>query len=111
MSFPARLVANASIGVFKPTFDNALSGQAFCHLELGTGGTYTPFSAITRSVETFEVVAAGIAVFRQMDVTGAVDVEPGTYDVRASCSRRNNAPYTAGLTQQGAELTVVAAAR
>jgi hypothetical protein len=47
-------------------------------------------------------------------MTGAIDVGPGTYNIRASCQRRGGSPppeIKAALTFQAADLTAIATAR
>lgn len=112
VSVPSRIVANATVTIFKPTFEGATAGQSFCRLQLVEGTTAKTFG--TFSNFTYEATTAGQVVFHTVALTGAIDVAPGSYDIRAACSRRLGSPapeIKAALTVQGADLTAVATAR
>jgi hypothetical protein len=109
---PSRIVSNATVTIFKPTFEGVTAGQAFCTQELVEGTTATRFGTFTDT--TFEATTANQVVFHTVAMTGAIDVAPGTYNVRASCQRRAGSPppeIKAALTFQGADLTAIATAR
>jgi hypothetical protein len=109
---PSRIVSNATVTIFKPTFEGTTAGQSFCTQELVQGTTATRFGTFTNT--TFEATTANQVVFHTVAMTGAIDVDPGTYNVRASCRRRAGSPVPeikAALTFQGADLTAIATAR
>jgi len=109
---PSRIVSNATVTIFKPTFEGTTAGQSFCTQELVQGTTATRFGTFTNT--TFEATTANQVVFHTVAMTGAIDVGPGTYNVRASCQRRAASPppeIKAALTFQGADLTAIATAR
>jgi len=109
---PSRIVSNATVTIFKPTTEGTVTGQSFCTQELVQGTTATRFGTFTNT--TFEATTANQVVFHTVAMTGAIDVDPGTYNVRASCRRRAGSPVPeikAALTFQGADLTAIATAR
>jgi hypothetical protein len=109
---PSRIVSNATVTIFKPTLEGTVTGQSFCTQELVQGTTATRFGTFVNA--TFEATTAGQVVFHTVAMTGAIDVDPGTYNVRASCQRRGaSAPpeIKAALTFQTADLTAIATAR
>ena len=109
---PSRIISNATVTIFKPTFEGTVTGQSFCTQELVQGTTATRFGTFTDV--TFEATTASQVVFHTVAMTGAIDVAPGTYNIRASCSRRTASPapeIKAALTFQGADLTTIATAR
>jgi hypothetical protein len=109
---PSRIVSNATVTIFKPTSEGTVTGQSFCTQELVQGTTATQFGTFADT--TFEATTANQVVFHTVAMTGAIDVGPGTYNIRASCRRRNGTPppeIKAALTFQGANLTAIATAR
>jgi hypothetical protein len=109
---PSRIVSNATVTIFKPTFEGTVTGQSFCTQELVEGTTATRFGTFADT--TFEATTANQVVFHTVAMTGAIDVGPGTYNIRASCQRRISSPapeIKAALTFQGADLTAIATAR
>lgn len=82
VSFPARLIANASAAITNPAAASAT--QVACMLELGIPANGT--TAMSQQVTTTVGTDATLPTPTALAVTGSADVEAGTHQVSVRCT-------------------------
>ena len=102
----SRVVANASVSVFKGTGFASAAADVDCQIYgASTSGTV----AIGQSTRTtLTPGAAGGAVYAEVTLSGAINLNPGEYAFRVLCQQNNGTNSSATPYYDKGDLTVIA---
>ena len=102
----SRVVANASVSIYKGTGAAAAAGDVDCQIQAASlSGTV---SIGQRARTTLTPTVAFGAVRAEVSLSGAISLDPGEYVFRVLCKQNNGAGSTATPAYDRGDLTVIA---
>ena len=102
----SRVVANASVSVYKGTGAAAAAGDVDCQIQAASLSGTVSIGQRARTTLT-PTVALG-AVRAEVSLSGAISLDPGEYVFRVLCKQNSGAGSTATPAYDRGDLTVIA---
>ena len=102
----SRVVADASVSLFKGTGASAAAADVDCQIQAASLSGTVSIGQGART--TLTTTVAGGAVYAEASLSGAISLDPGEYGFRVLCQQANGTNSTATPAYDKGDLTVIA---
>ena len=102
----SRVVADASVSIFKGTASSAAAADVECQIQAASLSGTVSIGQVART--TLTATVAGGAVYVSVSLSGAISLDPGVYSFRVLCKQANGVSSAATPTYDSGDLTVIA---